>query len=76
MPDKQLSLQFDASERESERLAAMPKRRYARRDLIIRAAIADGFDDKGKRVSAGTLRLVLLAINSFGDECYAGPTPA
>jgi hypothetical protein len=63
---KQLELDFEASDREAARLAAMPQKND-RRNRILQSAIPDGFDSHGQRVTSWTLKLVLLAINSFGD---------
>jgi hypothetical protein len=63
MPE-QLELDFEAVEREAERLAATPAKKD-RRNRILQAAINDGFDNSGQRVMAWTCKLVLLAINSF-----------
>jgi hypothetical protein len=72
VPDeRQLKLDFGAGQRDAERLAAMPPRLAERRDQLLAASVAKGRDDKGKPVGSWTLKLILLSINSFGDECYA-----
>jgi hypothetical protein len=73
--EQQKLIDFDAAEREEGRLAAMPDKQWERARLILDAAIRDGRDDRGKLVAAWTLKLILLAINSFcrdrGSWCTA-----
>src|SRR4051812_29017445 len=35
------------------------------------ARLPDGRDDRGKLVSAGTLKRILVAVDSFGTNCWA-----
>src|SRR5262245_20181940 len=65
MPE-QRQFDFGAAEREAERLAAMPQKND-RRNRILLAPVGDGFDNSGQRIKGWTLKLVMLAINSFAD---------